>query len=69
MGHQKSAPHERFLLNLGEVFNSSYHLTCVAVLVVIPRDNLDLIQIINQVPDHSLSGVKQRAVANADNVG
>ena len=57
------------LLYVSEILNGSYHLACVGVLVVIPRNNLNLIETVAEVANHSLCSVKERAVSHTDNIG
>ena len=56
------------LLDLSEIFNGTNHLAGVAVLVIIPGNNLYLIGIIVNLGNHGLGSVEQRTVGNADNI-
>ena len=46
------------LAQLGEVFDGANHLRGVGVLVIIPRNNLNLIQIITDWVNHCLSSIE-----------
>ena len=56
-------------LQLSEILDGANHLRSVGVLVVIPRNNLNLIQTVGDLSYHSLSSVEQRAESHTDNVG
>ena len=58
----------RSLLQLSEVLNGTNHLAGVGVLVVVPRNDLDLIGVVVDLSDHGLGGIEQGAVLHADNV-
>ena len=55
-------------LQLREVLDGANHLAGVAVLVVVPRDDLNLIGVVVDLGDHGLGGVEQAAVTHADDV-
>ena len=57
------------LLQFGEVLDRPDHLAGVGVLVVVPRDDLDLVGVVVDLADHGLGRVEQRAVLHADDVG
>ena len=59
----------RLLAELCEILNGSDHLAGVGVLVVIPRNNLNLIQIVGNLSNHSLSCIEKRTESHADNIG
>ena len=44
------------------------HLRGVGVLVVVPRNDLNLIGVVVDLSDHGLSSIEQRAVAHADDI-
>src|SRR5699024_6780762 len=54
---------------LGEVLDGADHLRGVAVLVVVPGHDLNLIGVVVDLGDHGLGSVEQRAVAHTDDVG
>ena len=57
-------------LQFGEVLDSTDHLRGVAVLVVIPADDLNLGAIdFGHILDHGLGGVEEGAVGHADDIG
>ena len=58
----------RSLLQLSEVLNGTNHLAGVGVLVVVPRNDLNLIGVVVDLSDHGLGGIEQGAVLHADNV-
>ena len=57
------------LLYVRKVLYSPYHLRGVGVLVVIPRNDLNLRETVIHGSDHRLGSVEQRAVGDADDVG
>ena len=57
------------LAQLSEVLNGSNHLAGVGVLVVVPGNNLNLVQVIRDLANHGLGCVEQGAVLHADYVG
>ena len=59
---------EIFRLQLSEVLDGADHLRGVGVLVVVPRNDLNLIGVVVDLSDHGLGSVEQRAVTHADNV-
>ena len=61
--------HECLLVKLCEILNGSYHLRSIRILIVIPGNNLYLIQIIGYFGYHGLSSIEKRAVSHADYVG
>ncbi len=56
------------LVQFRKVFNGSYHLACVRILVIIPGNNLYLIKILTHFGNHRLRRVKERTVLDSDNV-
>ena len=71
-GSENSEPfifNSREQLHLSEVFDCSYHLAGVGVLVVIPGYYLYLIGIVVNLCNHCLSCVKERNVGDTDNIG
>src|SRR5699024_7381489 len=54
---------------LSKVLDGADHLAGVAVLVVVPGDDLDLVGVVVDLGDHGLGGVEQAAVTHADDVG
>ena len=56
-------------LQLSEVLDCANHLRGVAVLVVIPRNNLNLIQTVADRGNHGLGSVEEGAVLHTDNIG
>ena len=58
----------RSLLQLSEVLNGTNHLAGVGVLVVVPRNDLNVIGVVVDLSDHGLGGIEQGAVLHADNV-
>ena len=58
----------RELAELCEVLDSSYHLRCVRILVVVPRNNLYLIGVVVKLDNHGLSGIEERTVAHAQDI-
>ena len=54
---------------LCEILDSSYHLGCVRVLVVIPGNYLYLIAVIADLGNHGLGSIEERTVLHADNIG
>ena len=56
-------------VKLCEVLDCTNHLACVAVLVIVPRNNLNLICVIVNLGYHCLSSIKERAVSHTDNIG
>ena len=55
--------------SLCEVLDRANHLARVGVLVVIPRDNLNLIATVRDLADHGLGCIEEGAVAHADDIG
>ena len=55
-------------LDFCEILNGTNHLAGVAVLIVIPGNNLYLIGIVVDLGNHCLGSVKQRTVGDADNI-
>ena len=53
---------------LSEVLNGTDHLRGVGVLVVVLRNDLNLIGVVVDLSDHGLGGIEQGAVLHADNV-
>ena len=49
----------RNLCEFCEVLDCSYHLACVAVFVVIPSNNLNLIEVISDLSNHCLSCIEE----------
>lgn len=56
------------LVKFGEVLDGTDHLRGVGVLVVIPGNNLDLIETFREFDDHGLGGIKEGTVGHADDV-
>ena len=56
-------------MKFGEVLDGADHLRSVGVLVVIPSDDLDLIEAFADFGDHGLGGIEEGAEAHADDVG
>ena len=56
------------LFELGEVLDGADHLAGVAVLIVIPSNNLHLIGVLCDLLNHGLVGIEQAAVGHADDV-
>ena len=59
----------RFLFELGEVLDSTNHLRSVTILVVVPRNDLNLAVAVFHRCNHSLSCVEDRTEAAADDIG
>ena len=51
-----------------KVFDCTNHLACVGVLIVIPGNNLHLIQAVAQLGHHRLRGVEEGTVTDADDI-
>ena len=56
-------------LQLSEVLDGANHLAGVAILVVVPGHNLNLIGVVVDLGNHGLGGIEQAAVTDADDVG
>ena len=57
------------LAQLGEVFDGTNHLRGVGVLVIIPRNNLNLIGVVSNLQHHGLGSIEQRTVTHTHDVG
>ena len=68
-GAQRRRKSAYFLLQLSEILDGSDHLAGVGVLVVVPGNNLNLIETVAEVADHGLGSIKERTEAHTDNVG
>ena len=56
------------LLQLSQILDSTNHLRSVAVLIVIPANNLYLISIVINLANHSLSCIEQRTVLHTNDI-
>ena len=56
-------------LDLSEVLNGADHLAGIGVLVVVPRNDLDLVGVVVDLSHHGLGGVEQRTVGDTDDIG
>ena len=58
----------QLLAELCEVLDSSYHLRCIRILVVVPRNYLNLVEAVADLSNHCLSSIEERTESHADNV-
>src|SRR5699024_10625814 len=65
----RSLEYPPYLAVLSEVLDGADHLRGVAVLVVVPGHDLNLIGVIVDLGDHGLGSVEQRAVTHTDDIG
>ena len=56
------------LFQLSKVLNGANHLRSVRVLIVVPRNNLNLISVVVDLANHGLSSVEQRTELHTDDV-
>ena len=56
------------LCQFSEELDGANHLAGVAVLVVVPGNNLYFVQIISDLGNHGLSCIEQRTILHTDNV-
>jgi hypothetical protein len=56
-------------LQLREVLDGADHLGGVGVLVVVPRNNLDLEETVANFGNHGLGGIEEGAISHTDDVG
>ena len=59
----------RSLCKLCEVLDGTNHLAGVGVLVVVPRNDLNLVGVVVDLSHHGLGGVEQRTVGDTDDIG
>ena len=62
-----AAPQDQ--LDLSEVLDGADHLRGVGVLVVVPRNDLNLVGVVVDLSHHGLGGVEQRTVGDTDDIG
>ena len=67
--HPRGCADASALLQFGEVLDGADHLAGVAVLIVVPGNDLHLIGVIIDLGNHGLVGIEQGAIGHADNIG
>ena len=64
-----SVSKRKLLAEFSKVLDSSYHLRCVRVLVIVPRNYLYLVSIVIDLGNHGLSSIEERTISHTDDIG